>query len=216
MKSYPIVMEIAGPLALYSRPDTGGAPTSFPVPTWSAAKGTLESIARLSSGDAWFHPTAVEVCRRRSDPRRGVMQYQGFTCNYGGPLRKSGQIKSGASLQIFATVLSDVCFRIHAEVRGDKSRRRHAGANPCHQLQQMFQRRLERGQCHRTPCLGISEFTASYWGPCREDQCEVDRALNLRIPSLLVSPFSSPVNGKFEPKFQLDARIEEGRLAYAA
>ncbi|MGA7992375.1 MAG: CRISPR-associated protein Cas5 [Thermoanaerobaculia bacterium] len=35
-------MEVAGPLAMFTRPDTGGTPTSYPLPTWSAAKGILE------------------------------------------------------------------------------------------------------------------------------------------------------------------------------
>ena len=214
MKSYSIQLEIEGPLALFSRPDTGGAPTSFPVPTWSASKGIFESIARLGSGDAWICPTRVEICRHKSDLRRGSVQYQRYALNYGGPLRKSNQLSKGNSLQVFSTVLSDVCFRLHAEVKGDKSRRRNNGINPCHHLQEMFNRRLKIGQCHRTPSLGLSEFTASYWGPFREGLTEVDRILQLRIPSLLVSPFSTPVNGTYAPKFQNNAQIKEGCLVY--
>lgn len=214
MKTYSIHIEVEGPLALFSRPDTGGAPTSFPVPTWSAAKGIFESIARLNSGSAWICPTHVEICRHKTDPRRGSVQYQRYAFNYGGPLRKDNQLSKGNSLQVFSTVLSEVCYRLHAEIRGDKNRQRHAGINPCHHLQEMFNRRLKVGQCHRTPSLGLSEFTATYWGPFREDITEVDKVLKLRIPSLLVSPFSAPVNGSFAPKFQSNAQIKEGCLVY--
>ena len=48
MGPYLIQLEVSGPLAMYARPDTGGSPTSYPVPTWSAAKGLLESIAYLA------------------------------------------------------------------------------------------------------------------------------------------------------------------------
>ncbi|MEZ6094150.1 MAG: CRISPR-associated protein Cas5 [Pirellulaceae bacterium] len=44
-KSYCIELEIAGPTAMWTRPDTGDAPVSFLAPTYSAAKGILESIA---------------------------------------------------------------------------------------------------------------------------------------------------------------------------
>jgi hypothetical protein len=35
---------------MFARPDTGGTPTSYPVPTWSACKGVFESIAMLVEG----------------------------------------------------------------------------------------------------------------------------------------------------------------------
>ncbi len=34
MSKYEISMEISGPFAMWSRPDTGATPTSYPVPTW--------------------------------------------------------------------------------------------------------------------------------------------------------------------------------------
>ncbi len=67
MTNYKVQLEIAGPAAMFARPDTGGTPTSYPVPTWSAAKGIFESIAFLQSGDAWIMPEKVEVCRRIGD-----------------------------------------------------------------------------------------------------------------------------------------------------
>lgn len=214
MKKYLVDLEIAGELALFSRPDTGGTPSSFPIPTWSASKGIFESIARLASGDAWISPTVVEVCVRKDDARRGHIRFQNYAFNYGGPLRKRDQVKGGNSLQVFSTVLSDVCYRIYGEVRGDKNRVRNGGINPCHHLQGMFNRRLKNGQCHRTPCLGLSEFTASYWGEIRHDYTEVDTALNLRLPSLLITPFSAPVNGSYNPQYQLNVHIKNGKVEY--
>ncbi len=208
--AYEVNFEIEGVLALFSRPDTGGTPTSFPVPTWSAAKGMFECVARLASGDAWIRPTKVEICSRQDDQRRGSIRYQRYTFNYGGPLR----MKSNTSLQIFATVLSDVCYRLTGEVVGNRSRGRNGGVNPSHHLADMFKRRRDLGQCHRTPCLGLSEFTASYWGPLRPDLTEVDTAMNLGIPSLLITPFSKEVNGQFFPQFQTSAEIRNGTLNY--
>ena len=52
MGNFPISMEAAGPLAIFTRPDTGGTPTSYPAPTWSACKGLFEAIAMLSGGES--------------------------------------------------------------------------------------------------------------------------------------------------------------------
>ena len=69
---YPESLEVAGPLAIFTRPDTGGTPTSYPAPTWSAVKGIFESIAFLADGAAWICPTKVEICRSKGEPRGRV------------------------------------------------------------------------------------------------------------------------------------------------
>lgn len=239
MNKYSVQLEIAGPAAIFARPDTGGTPTSYPVPTWSAAKGIFESIAFLCSGDACIMPEKVEVCRRVGDSG-GAVRFQRYTTNYGGPLRKAdlfrkGVASGGSSMQLFATILTDVCFRLHGTVIG---LRRSGRINACHYLQDLFNRRLRQGRCFRTPCLGWSEFTCSYWGAFRsrtnpdgsdnaawkarcerfgqpfEDLTEVDDALNLEIPSMLLSMWSSPTSGQYAPKFRQDVRIESGVLRY--
>lgn len=218
MSKYIVTLEIAAPLAIFARPDTGGPPTSYPAPTWSAAKGIFESIARLHSGDAWIKPLRVEICRRVGGPG-GEIRFQRYTTNYGGPLRKSNQLRRGSSYQFFATVLADVCYRLYGEIvrgsRGDE------GNNPRHHLQELFERRIKQGRAHRTPCLGWSEFTASYWGPFRDGRdgqplaTEVDNALNLEIPSMLRSVFDQPVNGQYRPRFDQHVAIKKGALVYA-
>jgi CRISPR-associated protein Cas5d len=199
---YDVSLEIEGPAAIFTRPDTGAAPVSYPAPTYSAAKGIFEAIARLRS--AYIHPTSVEICR--------PIQYASYTTNYGGPLRKSNQRSKGASYQLPATILVDVCYRIHGEVRA------HTTApgrnNHLHALQEIFTRRLGLGQCHYTPCLGWKEFVASYVGPLRRDT-QADASINLTIPSMLHSVFDSPVNGRPGPRFVQNVRIEQGVLRYA-
>jgi CRISPR-associated protein Cas5d len=208
---YAVCVEVAGPLAMFARPDTGGTPTSYPVPTWSACKGIFEAVAMLGSGDAWVCPTRVEVCRPRG-AAGGSVRFQRYATNYGGPLRKADQIRKGASLQLFATVLAGVCYRLHGEVRGERLQR---GANARHHLQEMFMRRLAQGQCHHTPALGWREFTCSYCGEFRHDAYEVDRDLNLVIPSMLVSMWDNPHGGQYSPRFAQDIRIEAGVLVFA-
>ena len=211
LSKYAIRMEVAGPLAMFARPDTGVTPTSYPVPTWSACKGILECIALLSSGDAWICPTKVQVCRRHGTTG-GAIFFQRYTTNYGGPLRKAKEVKSGAGFQFFANALADVCYRIQADIRRGSGSAR-PGAR--HHLQDLFNRRLEKGQCYQTPSLGWREFTCSYWGPFREGEYEVDTDINLTIPSMLVGVWSAATTGIYAPRFVQNAIVRAGELDFA-
>lgn len=215
MNEYRVELEIAGPAAMFTRPDTGGTPSSYPAPTWSAAKSLFESIAFFADGSAWICPTAVEICRRVGETG-GHVHFQKYTTNYGGPLRKNSLFKNGtspggSSMQLFATILSDVCYRLIGIVDGPRWASR---INPRHHLQALFNRRLRRGQCFRTPCLGWSEFTCSYWGSFRDGITEVDSALSLEIPSMLLGVWDSPSSGRYGPTFCQDMKIIGGVLRY--
>ena len=49
MKLYPIAGELSGPTAMWTRPDTGDAPVSYPAPSYEAVEGIFESIVWLKS-----------------------------------------------------------------------------------------------------------------------------------------------------------------------
>ena len=210
MLNFPIELEVAGPLAMFARPDAGASPTSYPVPTFSAAKGILESIAFFADGAAFMKPTRIEICRQRG--QRGGTVYQRYAFNYGGPLRKDLNVKNGTGMQVFATAIANACFRIHAEIRSAAPPR--GGRNPAHHLKDLFDRRLKQGRCHRTPCLGWSEFTCDYWGPFREET-EVDESLSMTIPSMLDEMWDRPTGGAYVSRFRQNVRIEAGALSYA-
>jgi CRISPR-associated protein Cas5d len=59
-QAHEIKMEISGNTAMWTRPDTGDCPVSYPVPTYSAVKGIFESI--LWGPAVQIIPTKVEVC----------------------------------------------------------------------------------------------------------------------------------------------------------
>lgn len=202
MNNYECAFEIAGPTAMFTRPDTGAAPVSYPAPTYSAAKGMFEAIVRLNS--AYIHPTKVEIC--------APIQFQKYTTNYGGPLRESGAVGKRASYQLKATVLVDVCYRIYGIVK--RFAQPPEGINDLHAYQEIFFRRLERGQFYYVPCLGWKEFVPAYVGSFRETT-QRNTSINLDIPSMLHSVFNQPVNGKIKPRFIQDVKIREGVLEYA-
>ena len=200
-KIYKVSMEIAGPAAMFTRPDTGAAPVSYPVPTFSAAKGIFDSIARWKS--ACIKPVKVEICT--------PLKFHKYTTNYGGPLRKSNQISKGSSYQLPATILVDVCYRLYGTV--EETATSPNGNNHCHALQDFFNRRLEKGKLYYTPCLGWKEFVPSYVGRFR-DETKIESDINLMIPSMLYRVFDKLSDGKIQPEFRNDVRIEKGELRY--
>jgi CRISPR-associated protein Cas5d len=203
-EEYNICMEVSGNTAMWTRPDTGDSPVSYPVPTYSAAKGIFEAILWLETVE--IVPRKVEICT--------PIVYHNYSTNYGGLLRKSAIISTGDSFQLIATVLINVCYRFYAELRhrgvGDKEKR-NIHFNDLHACHDIFNRRLERGQCHDIPFLGWREFVPDYFGPFRETT-RVEECINLILPSLLHSVFES--SGQRTPVFSHDINIVNGRLAY--
>ena len=104
--TYPIMMEVAGDTAMWTRPDSGDSPSSYPAPTYSAVKALFESV--LWGPAVTIVPRKVEIC--------APIQYHSYVTNYGGPLRKQDSIKKGNNYQLYATVLVDVCYRLYADV----------------------------------------------------------------------------------------------------
>jgi CRISPR-associated protein Cas5d len=202
LKQYEVCMEVSGPAAMFTRPDTGAAMVSYPAPTYSAAKGMFESIARLKT--AFIRPLRVELCR--------PIQYHRYTTNYGGPLRKGNQVSAGASYQLAAVILINVCYRLHGVIEAAAAQ--PTSTNHLHALQEVFERRLQRGQSFRPMCLGWSEFTPNYAGPLRPET-QVETTINLVVGSMLHSVFDQPVSGKPDPIFLHGVEIRKGVLEYA-
>jgi CRISPR-associated protein Cas5d len=194
-----IALEIAGPAAMFTRPDTGATPISYPVPTYSAVKGIFDAI--LWRSNIYVRPTKVEVCR--------PVRYERYVTNYGGPLRKTRQIEQDNNYQLLATVLVDVCYRLFAEVK-EKARSGRRKADYAEEFRKEFERRLSEGQTFYTPCLGWKEFAPSYVGPLRAES-RPEQNLNLIIPSLLHSMWE---DHKRSPTFRQNVEVRAGVLRY--
>ena len=204
MDTYPLIaLEVIGPAAMFARPDTGATPISYPVPTYSAAKGMFEAVAWRKS--VYIRPTCVEICT--------PIRYERYVTNYGGPLRKSDQIKKNNNYQLNATILVDVHYRLYAEV---KEKKRGGTKDHAKELWERFNERLANGQTYYTPCLGWKEFVPSYFGRIRKEdkngsEIEPDKTVNIIIPSLLHSMWE---HGKVAPTFRQNVEITEGVMIY--
>jgi CRISPR-associated protein Cas5d len=205
MKPYAVQLEISGPTALWTRPDTGSSPVSYVAPTFSAVKGIFESILRWKSVNVV--PTRCELC--------APVQFHRYATNYGGPLRAGDLVAKGArgpSFQLFAVVLVNVCYRLYAEMR-EVSRAPEGTFSP-HAYQDAFRRRLETGQWFYQPCLGWKEFVPDYVGPFRPETnlCETE---SHELPTMLHMVFDQAQNGRVKPTFSRNLSVEKGVLLYA-
>lgn len=199
---------------MFARPDTGAAPISYPVPTWSACKGMFESVARGFFADgsqpqAFYSPTRVEVWR--------PIRFERYVTNYRGPLRKSSQIEKDASYQLPATILVDVCYRVQGVCLAT-SRGPQGGVNAAHALQEMFVRRLGKGFSKYAPCLGWKEFLPSYFGPPRNldpisDDYRLQDDIREALPAFLLSMWDSPMGGNYQPSFR-ELHINAGVIRF--
>jgi len=196
---------------MWTRPDTGDAPVSYPAPTYSAVKGIFESILMLKNAEVV--PTRIEIC--------SPVMYHTYTTNYGGPLRKQQVIRKGAGYQLIATVLINVCYKLFARVdRYDPDFKKtghdpplESRANGAHAYKDIFERRLIRGQCHSIPFLGWKEFAPDYVGPLRPFTWKLDD-INLEIPIMLKMSFSERQSPEWRPVFSQNVVINEGVLHY--
>lgn len=195
-----VQMEIEGPFAAFTNPASGAGFQSYLVPPASAVEGMFRAIAWLKEG-AYIRPTKVEICR--------PLVLTNLSTNYRGPYRKGVLIGKGQSQQMAQQVLQDVCYRLYGEVV--RAGPRHPTHNPCHYLQDLFTRRLAKGQCAYVPHFGLSQFKASYFGPFRPDT-KVE-PLNLVIHHFLRTMYDSRPTGYIKPTFGT-ARVENGVLNY--
>lgn len=211
MTEYSVSLEVSGPAAMFARPDTGATPISYPAPTWSAAKGMFDAV--LWRPHVHVHPTLVEICR--------PIRFERYVTNYGGPLRKQDQIKNNNNYQLMATILVDVCYRIHGEVQmkqmstrgiGRTPLRRRSGQDWCPEFKKRFNERLECGQTFYTPCLGWKEFVPCYFGPLRKGTRREPSVDDIIIPSFLSTMWE---HRHLKPKYVQDWRIVKGVMSYS-
>jgi CRISPR-associated protein Cas5d len=209
MKPYEINLEIAGQTAMWTRPDTGDCPVSYPAPTFSAVKGIFEAV--LWGPAIEIVPSRVEICK--------PLRFHGYATNYNGPLRKSG---TEGAYQFFTTVLTDVCYRMYAHAYPTKNKKKmdenakvwdSKTTSPGHAYAAIFQRRLKRGQWFTLPCLGWREFTPSYVGPFR-DETKPQDDISIVLPSMLREVFPDGNNSKVRFTYDQNVRIKFGVLSY--
>ncbi len=217
---------------MWTRPDTGDCPVSYPAPTYSAVKGIFESV--LWGPATEVVPYKVEICK--------PLKFHAYATNYNGPLRSGEQIKKNSAYQFWATVLTDVCYRMYAHVYPARNKTKLTerakrwdqcpvktgshGATPTpsgtpssgttspgHAYAAIFKRRLARGQWFVLPCLGWKEFTPSYIGALRSET-SIQTDINTVLPSMVRQVFGNGAYSQVQFTYDQNVKIENGVLCY--
>lgn len=154
----PVVVQVSGDGALFTRPELKAERVSYPVMTPGAARGVLEAI--FWKPEFTYRVVAIEVLReiRQFTVRRNETH---DVASLSDAVRSARRIDTVAARdQRGAVCLRDVAYRIHAHVE----LRPHATATEAAYREQ-FRRRVSRGACFQQPYFGTREFSADFGNP---------------------------------------------------
>lgn len=197
----PVVVQVSGEAALFSRPELKVERVTYPVMTPTAAVGVLESI--FWKPEMRYQIVAIEVLK----PIRQFTIRRNETTDVA-PLSKAvkgrRRVDTAAHRdQRNAVCLRDVAYRIHAHIvlapHADK---------PVAAYRDQLRRRVRKGACFQRPYLGTREFSAEFGLP---DDTPRRTELNEDIGIMLHSIHRDGAGG--QPRMEwFAARVEAGVL----
>lgn len=160
--SPPLVVQVWGPGALFTRPELKVERVSYPVMTPPAAVGVLEAI--FWKPEFSWRVVAIEVLNeiRQATQRRNETTDLASLADAASGRRRIDPVAH--RVQRNAVYLRDVAYRIHAHV----ILRPHA-TKPAAAYRDQFRRRVTRGACYSQPYLGTREFSAFFGDPDDRD-----------------------------------------------
>lgn len=194
----PVVVQVWGDGALFTRPELKVERVSYPVMTPSAAVGVLEAIF-WKPEFAW-RVVAVEVLKpiRQFTQRRNETTDLASLADAASGRRRLDTVAS--RVQRNAVCLRDVAYRIHAQVELNERATKTEAA-----YRDQFRRRVSAGRCFSQPYLGTREFTAYFGDP--DTQAPIDLSEDLGIMLHSVDHTTGP------PSFRwFTARLDRGVL----
>jgi CRISPR-associated protein Cas5d len=167
----PVVVQVQGDAALFSRPELKVERVTYPVMTPTAARGVLEAI--FWKPQMSYRVVAIEVLRpiRQFTVRRNETHQ---VVSLGGALRGDRVDTASARDQRNAVCLRDVAYRIHAHIGISEDSNKNAAA-----YRAQFRRRVTRGACFQQPYLGTKEFSADFGDP--DDTPAIARSEDLGV-----------------------------------
>lgn len=159
MYGFKIIVE--GDYACFTRPELKVERVSYDVPTPGALEGMLKSIYWKPSiryvVDRIVVLNPINFMNIRRNEVKTKVAYSDVRRNMRGQTRDLSVYTSEVRSQRASMVLKNVKYGIefHFELTGLKC---DEETNPENKHFNIIKRRLEKGQCFRTPCLGCSEF----------------------------------------------------------
>lgn len=196
-----VTVRVKGDFALFTRPENKVERVSYPVITPSAARGVLEAI--------YWHPEFTWVIReiRVLAPVQTFGIFRNEVNSKMSPSRSEPYFADEDRSQRFSVCLRNVDYVVCAEPIVKPGTGEHQ-----QKFRDIFERRVERGQCFHRPALGCREFAADF-GPADVAPEPVDwtEDLGLMLHDMDYSPGKPP----YRPRF-FEARVERGVMRVPA
>ncbi|MFC4108157.1 type I-C CRISPR-associated protein Cas5c [Micromonospora zhanjiangensis] len=197
----PVVVQVHGETALFSRPELKVERVSYPVMPPSAAVGVLEAI--FWKPEIQYRIVAIEVLNpiKQFTIRRNETS---DVAPLAEAIRGTRRVNTVANRdQRNAVCLRDVGYRIHAHIETAA----HAD-KPVAAYRDQLRRRVRRGACFQQPYLGTREFTAEFrWPDETPRQRNLDQDIGIMLHSIRRDTTGRPRMNWFA------ARIVEGVLS---
>lgn len=196
----PVVVQVSGEAALFSRPELKVERVSYPVMTPPAAVGVLESI--FWKPEMRYEIVAIEVLKpiRQFTIRRNETS---DVASLNDAVKKLRRVDTYAHRdQRNAVCLRDVAYRIHAHIGLASHADKSAAA-----YRDQLRRRVRRGACFQHPYLGTREFSADFgWPDDTPRQQDLTEDLGIMLHSI-------HRDGTGKPRMEwFAARVEGGVL----
>ena len=206
-------LEVAGPLACFTRPEMKVERVSYEVMTPSAARAVFESI--LWKPQIRWRVQCIEVLRpirwmnlRRNEVKSKVLMPSAVRAMQSGSGQLGIDIEDDHT-QRASLLLRDVAYRIHADLELTER-----STDPLIKYAEMFARRARKGQCVNQPYLGCREFAAEFVlvesDTPQPPPIDETRSLGWMLHDL---DFSNPADP--QPRL-FDAKLESGRVQVPA
>lgn len=209
-QSYPpLEVKVWGDFACFTRPEMKVERVSYPVMTPSAARGILESIFWKPEFSWQVREIRVlKPIRYISILRNEVTDKVTLSTAQKWAVNGEAFYAEDSRAQRHTLALKDVAYLIKADV----VLKQHAGEDIA-KYRDIFRRRVNRGQCYRTPYLGCREFNGFFASPDgSEHPVPITDELGLMLFDLDFRPDGS---GFATPRF-FQARLDGGVLKVPA
>lgn len=192
-------VRVGGDYACFTDPGLKVERCSYPVMTPSAARGLLEAIFWKPEFRWEIRSiTVLKPIKRLSIMRNEISDRQSDT-----PLI----IDQSKRQQRASLILKDVEYVISAVMA------LKPGVTNIGKYLNQFERKLERGQCHHTPCLGTREF-AAWFEPATGEEKPVDQEpVNLKLGQMLFDIAYKEDNKRQEISFHRHVADGKKRVA---
>ena len=202
LQSRVFQVRIRGPMACFTRPEMKVERVSYEVMTPSAARGVLEAVLWKPAIRWRVHEIAVLSpidwisFRRNEVTDRASPKVYPFLAD-----------DPGRRAQRNTVALRDVDYVVQATFHMTD---RAGASDNVRKFEEIFERRLVKGQCFHPPYLGCREFAADV-GPAEAAPPPIQRGID-RPLGLMFYDFDYDEEGPTRPLF-FDARLTHGVLS---